>query len=169
MRVRPAFGKKYQPDCYGCIFIPVAGVIGYFICTSILRVVGGNGSRLDQAICIVALIGLVIFIILALRDENRKEILDWKRTCKYSEVAIMSRGCSREGWYDDGNEIRHVRPIYHLDLDPNADQRATYPHIKVIRVDVFSRVYARLQERNTVSIYYKSENPLIFMLEEELS
>ena len=50
----------------------------------------------------------------------------------------------------------------------NYDQKEVSPNQTHVKVDVSQYVYAYLKNRNTVRIFYMSESPLIFLLEEEL-
>jgi hypothetical protein len=50
----------------------------------------------------------------------------------------------------------------------NPDQTAVSPNQTIVNVRVSQYVYDRLGKSNTVRIYYGSESPLAFLLEEEL-
>ena len=91
--------------------------------------------------------------------------------CVFADVPIVDRHHSPGGTYEIGyypGEYRHYGPSYHLDLEMTDDQRAVASNQTVVGVGVPGKVYDMLQNRNTVRIYYERENPLTFLLEEEI-
>jgi hypothetical protein len=176
MRTKPIFGKKEADSNQspGCIWMLVLAVVGYWVFSAITRVTSGLGSRLDKIICYGTLAGFVIFLIFAAwqagRDRAALEVekQNWKNACRCAEVAILSRTYYPGSSYEDGYGIPHSsHASYRLVLEPNDDQRAVAPHIKQLGVDVYGPVYEKLENRNTVRIYYQPESPLTFLLEEE--
>lgn len=181
MRAKPGFEPdSYEPqrkydDSPSCLWMLILTVGGYFVFSAINRVGSGYGSTLDKFICYGLLICVgILFALNPYFEKQEKKKLqktrqEWKRTCKSTEVAIVSRHYSPGGSYEDEYGIPHSsRPSYHLDLEMNADQRAVVPQLLTkVTVYVHQSVYAQLQNRNTVRIYYKLEAPMTFLLEEE--
>ena len=172
MRTKPSFGKKEtvesrdKDDPWGCIRIPLTIVISYFVLKAIVRYTSGSGSNLDQVICYGALLIFLSIMFLGfvqwINDgiSEGKEKQRWKNTCQSLEAAILSRSGNPGGSYDDEYGIPHrVRSHYHLTL--------RLPNQAETRIDVSESVYAKLEQKDTVRIYYKPESPWIFMLEEE--
>jgi len=50
----------------------------------------------------------------------------------------------------------------------NADQKAVWPHDTIVEVKLSQHVYDRLEDSDTVRIYYMPESPLAFLLEDEI-
>jgi len=50
----------------------------------------------------------------------------------------------------------------------NSDQKSFSPNQTIVSVKVDDYIYKRLENGNTVRIYYMPESPLTFLLEEEL-
>lgn len=182
MRRKPSF----EPDSYeaqhpkeespSCFLMLLITVIGYFIFSALSRTtLSGFANKSDQFICYGTLIGIAVLFVLASRQEKQdKQKLkearqEWKRTCKSAEVAILNHRYYAGGTTEDEYGIPHSsHASYHLDLELSADQKDIAPIPTMVSVDVRMPVYAQLQNRNTVRIYYKPEAPFTFLLEEEL-
>jgi len=184
MRVKPGF----EPDSYqaqhpedespSCFLMLLIMVIGYFIFSAISRTtLSGFAGTSDQFICYGTLLGVAILYIQAKRQEKQdKQKLhearqEWRRTCKSDEAAIVSREASSGGTYEDGyypGEWHHHSPSYRLGLKMNADQGAVKPNQTIVGVKVSKAVYDCLENRDTVRIYYRPEEPFTYLLEEEL-
>jgi hypothetical protein len=181
MRTKPPFGKK-EPfgsqtkidNPLGCIWSILLTVVAYYVLMAITRVTSGIGNKLDQIIRYGALVGFVIILLFGFLGGNRhKKVLvaerqNWKNTCKSAEVAIVDRQHSPGRTYEDDYGVHNFKGFNRLYLEMNADQRVVASNQQVLCIDVYSDVYEKLEERNTVRIYYKPESPLIFLLEEEI-
>ncbi len=174
MRTKPAFGKKDDPyeqiknnDPIACIRIPFVIVVSYVVLSAIVRVTSGGGSVFDQFLCYGSLLGVVIIAILGFRENERdkaaaeKEKQAWKNSCNCVKAAIVERHGYSGGSYEDEYGIPHTtRPHYRLTL--------SLPDQRTVTADVSQAVYEKLENRDTVSIYYQPETPLTFLLEEEI-
>jgi hypothetical protein len=178
MRVKPNFDKKDQTknherlSCSQSLWVLV---IGYLVLSAINLVFANLGSRLGQIICI----GTVICVILVFVWDSRKKDQEnerlqeerqrWKSACKSAEVAVVSRqSAAYESYFDDYGDLHNGKSSYSLDLETTVDQKAVNPNLAIISVKVYSDIYEVLQDRKTVCIYYKPEDPLTFLLEEEI-
>ena len=181
MRVKPGF----EPDSYeaqhkgdnspSCLVMLIVAIGGYFVCSAVNRVLAGYGNTLDKFICYGLLICLVLlfainpYFVKQEKKKLQKARQEWKRTCKSVEVAILNRHHYPGGTNDDEYGIPHSsHPSYHLNLELSADQKAIAPNQIAAWVEVKMIIYAQLQERSTVRIYYKPEAPFTFLLEEEI-
>ena len=178
-RKKPKFGKTDLPlhrtsdsDPMSCCLIPIGIVISYFVGTAIVRVTSNSGSNLDQIICYGTLICVVIILLLGTRDAWREgqaraaKKARWVEGCATAVLTIVSRNRESSTWDDFYNRYRNAPNS--LALEMNSDQKAVSPHYTVVTAAVSKGVYDRLEERNTVRIYYMPESPLTFLLEEEL-
>jgi hypothetical protein len=180
VRTKPNFGKADQMgsgpaglEAGGCgqMFLMIVG--GYYVISAIVNVTSDGGSTLDQFICYGALFGLVVLVILGVRDWFRENLAveaekeKWRKSCTSAEVAIVSRRHYPGGSTDDGYDIHFFRAYHRLTLEMNADQKAAATNQTVLEVDVDGIVYEKLEKRQTVRIYYQPEVPLTFLLEEE--
>ncbi len=174
MRTKPHFGKKEavpsrnNHDSEGCVRIPLFIVLSYFAIKAIVSYTSGSGSKLDQMICFGALIVFVVVMLLGFNQwtkeglEINKEKQRWKSTCKSAEVAIVNRHSFPGGSFQDEYGIPHTaRADYSLTL--------RLPNQVDVKIEVSERVFAKLEQRNIVRIYYKPEEPLTFLLEEEMT
>ena len=177
-RKKPEIGKtnslpshpKFDDDPMGCVKLPLIIVISYLVLSAIIRVTSKSGSKLDQIVCYGTLICFVIIMLLGARDmyrdsqEAAAERQQWKNFYISSELTIMNR--HEGGSYDDGYRY-HTVPC-RLELEMNSDQRAVSPNQTIVSVSVSDNIYKRLENRNTVRIYYMPESPMTFLLEDEL-
>jgi hypothetical protein len=181
MRERPYFGKKasfetqlQNDNSPGCIRMLLFSVGGYFVFSAITKVTSGRGSEIDQYICYGALICFVVILLIAARGADRdrnareEEEQKWKSTCISTEVAILSRDYSPGGESDDGYDIHYYRESYRLSLDMDIDKGSIVPNRRIVKVEVAGYIYKKLEKRDTVRIYYHAENPMTFLLEEEM-
>jgi len=182
MREKPNFDKKVnaspQPKKDGWWdWIQVLGicVVGYIVLSSMARVISGRGERIDSIICLAALICLAATVIVVERKKRKKKQRlheaqqDWKDACKSEETVIMRREhYGYESYFDDYGDLHNGKSSYRLELEATADQKAVNPNLTVVSVKVYSDIYKKLENHNTVRIYYKPESPLEFLLEEEI-
>jgi hypothetical protein len=155
-------------DPWSCITIPLLTIAGYFVLSAIQRVTSGKGDRIDQFICYGTLIYFVVGLLLLFRDQNRdakvlkaqKQIL--KNSSRVEEAVIVNRHHQPGSSYEinEYGDTRYKRPHYSLTLKLPNQTRAS--------VDVSERIYKKLENRNTVRIYYTPESPSTFMLDDEL-
>jgi hypothetical protein len=181
-RQKPVINKEWDTfnppkpdnDSMSCVIIPIGIIISYFALSAIFRVTSNAGSKLDQIICYGALIFFVIIMILGLRSWYREsnvreaEKRQWKSTCAFSDVAIVSRHHSPSVTIEDDYGVHHYRSSARLELEMNLDQRTVAPNQTSVSVTVNENIYEKVENRNTVRIYYQPESPMTFMLEEEL-
>lgn len=189
MRAKPIFGKKEsveprdKDDRWGCIQFPLIIVVSYFVLSAIVRYTSGSGNKLDQIICYGTLsIFVIIMLIGAIESAKESAAIEvekqhWKNTCSFGDVVIASRDGYRGGTYEDEYGIPHtVRPHYRLTLKIpiQVPVRLHYGLTHKlssqvdVNIDVSESIYTKLENRDTVRIYYKPESPLTFLLEEEL-
>lgn len=181
MREKPDFDKKVpaesqsKNDDWSCVQTIWICVIGYIALSSIGRVISRRGESIDGIICLGTLICLAIVVILV--EQNKKKEMqrlrdaqeEWKRTCKSVEVAIVSfQDLSYESYFDDYGDLHNGKSYYSLELEATADQKAVNQNLPVVSAKVDRDIYRLMQVRKIARIYYKPEDPLIFMLEEEL-
>jgi hypothetical protein len=172
MRTEPNFGKKEpvrpqdKADPSGCIWIPLFIVASYYVLLAIVRYTSGSGSWLDKIICFGALIVFgIIMVLAAIQSAQESSAVEaqkqqWKSGCKSAEAAIVSRDGYAGGSYEDEYGIPHsVRPHYRLTLH--------LPDQTDVIVEIRESVYKKLENRNSVRIYYMPEKPFTFLLEEE--
>ena len=152
----------------------IATVVAYFVLLAIIRVLSEQGNKFDQFICYSVLIGFVILMILAIIQQLRDSIeisklqQKWKCECKSVKVAIIDRKYHPDGSYEDGYGIPHsFYSSYQLNLESTIEQRALYPNLISISVDVSEIIYSKVKDRNIVQIYYKPASPMEFLLDEE--
>ena len=189
-RTKPEFGKpeplesqKKSDNSAGCVLMPLVIIISFFVLSAIVRYTSGNGSKVDQTICYGTLIVFAIIMLLAARDTVRDNLAmdkrkqQWKKTCSFGDVVIASRDGYRGGTYEDEYSIPHtVRPHYRLTLKIpiQVPVRLHYGLTHKlssqvdVNIDVSESIYKKLENRDTVRIYYKPESPLTFLLEDEL-
>ena len=178
MRVRPNFDKKAQTQdnkrvgCFQSVWIVI---IGFIVLSAISLGFANLESRLGQIISLGAMICVILVFVWDSRkkDQEKKRLREeqkrWKSACKSTEVAIVSRQSSAyESYVDDYGDLHNGKSSYHLDLETIAEQKAVKPNLNTVTVYVYSDIYKRLEDRNTVHIYYKPEAPFTFFLEEEL-
>jgi hypothetical protein len=179
-RTEPKFGKtdslpsyrKSDDDPMSCVLLPIAIVVSYFVVSAIVRVTSNSGSKLDQIICYGALICFVIIVLLGARNlyqDGKARAADkakWAEGCTTALLTIASRHRAFT-WWDDYYERGRSAPNC-LRLEMNADQKEVSPHDTIVQVNVSQHVYDRLEDRDTVRIYYMPESPLTFLLEDEL-
>ena len=179
-RKKPEFGKtdslpsnrRSDDDPMSCIFLPIAIVVLFFVGSAIVRVTSNSGSKLDQIICYGALICVVVILLLGARDlwqqgrARAAEKAKWAEGCGTAILTIVSRRRASSWWDDYSNRYRNVPNS--LELELSSDEKAAFPRGTIVTVKVSQSVYDRLEERNTVRIYYMPESPLTFLLEEEL-
>ncbi len=180
MRRKPDFkpDSSQKPnkenDSLSCLWMFFVLVGGYFVITAINRVLSGNGNILDHMICYGVLIGFVILVILAKREEDqdkkklREAQQDWKHTCRSAEVAIVNREYCSGTWEDEYGIIHSSRYGCKLNLELTAEQRVLFPNLQSVRVTVDENIYSKLIDRYVVRIYYKPDSPMDFLLEEEI-
>lgn len=189
MRAKPIFGKKEsveprdKDDRWGCIQFPLIIVVSYFVLSAIVRYTSGSGNKLDQIICYGTLsLFVIIMLIGAIESAKESAAIEvekqhWKNTCSFGDVVIASRDGYRGGTYEDEYGIPHtVRPHYRLTLKIpiQVPVRLHYGLTHKlssqvdVNIDVSESIYTKLENRDTVRIYYKPESPLTFLLEEEL-
>jgi hypothetical protein len=48
------------------------------------------------------------------------------------------------------------------------DKGSIVPNRRIVKVEVAGYIYKKLEKRDTVRIYYHAENPMTFLLEEEM-
>lgn len=162
--------SDHQPkdDPWSCITIPLLTIAGYFVLSAIQRVTSGKGDRIDQFICYGTLISFVVALLISFRDQNRdakvlkaqKRIL--KNSSRLAEAVIVNLhhhpGSSYE--INEYGDTRYTRPRYSLTLK--------LPNQTIAKVEINERIYKKLENRHTVQIYYTSESPSTFMLDDEL-
>ena len=159
--------NQESTSCFSMIFVTL---IGYFILKAITKVTSGYGSGFDNVLCYGTLAFLVVSPILAgrVKDKEKEKLKEtrreWKKSCIFADVSIVDRRHRSGSINDDGYNIHYSKPSWCLHLEPNADQRAVAPNLSVIQVGL----YEKLQNRDTVRIYYEPESPLTFLLEEEI-
>jgi hypothetical protein len=172
-RTKPKFGKPEpqesqtkSDDSMSCVLMPLVVILSYFVLSAIVRSTSGNGSKLDQTICYGALIVLGIVILLGVRAAAKESLAieqkkkQWKIVSQSAQVVIVNRYGYPGGSYEDEYGIPHRnRPHYSLTLK--------LPDQIDVEIDVSESVYKKLENRNTVRIYYDPELPMTFMLEEE--
>ena len=151
-----------------CILLPIAIVVSYIVLSAIVRVTSNSGSKLDQIICYGALICVVVILLLGARDlwqqgrARAAEKAKWAEGCGTAILTIVSRRGASSWWDDYSNGYRNAPNS--LSLEMNSDQKAVSPHDTVVTAAVSKYVYDRLENRNTVRIYYMPESPLTFLL-----
>ncbi len=164
--------RDFGNDPMGCVWYLLAIVISYFALSAICRVTSNTGSDLDKMIFYGALICFVIMLLLAIRDwwkesdARRAERQAWAKGCQTALLTIVSR-YEAVSWWDDYAYRYHNAPC-RLELEMNSDQKSVCPNQTIVDVKVDQYVYDRLKECRTVRIYYLSESPLTFLLEEEV-
>jgi hypothetical protein len=177
-RKKPELGKKYSipsrpksdDDPMYCVRLPLIIVVAYFVLSAIARVNSNSGSKLDQIICYGTLICIVIIMFPGARyiylnsQMAAVEKKRWKNTCVSAELTIINR--HKGGVYDDG--YSYDRYDCCLDLEMNSDQIAVSPTQTIVSVNVSDCIYKRLENCNTIRIFYLRESPMNFLLEDEL-
>ena len=143
-------------------------LIMYFFFSACLHIQLGKATIFDVIIMGIMLIWGFLSI-----GQDSSEVKaakqKWKDTSKFADVAIVSRYYRPGGDYEDEYGIpHHSRSTCRLDLAIIPEQRAVNPDYTVVNIDVYESIYKKLENRNIVRIYYKSESPLTFALEEEL-
>jgi len=177
-REKPVIYKKRAPDtppkqgnysmsCFGTVLFLL---IGYVILHAFAAVNSGKANGLETVICWATPAGFLVLALFVYVDEIpiRKakaiERESWIKTCTVDQVKILKR--HEGGVYDDGDRFHsfHCR----LELEMNADQRAAAPNETVVSAEISDSIYRNLEKRDTVRIYYWTEAPLTFSIEEEL-
>jgi hypothetical protein len=159
-------------DSMFCCLLPLIIVISYFVLSAIIRVTSNSGSKLDQIVCYGTLICCGIIMLLGVRDmyqglrTMKREREKWAEGCSTGQLTILSRREAKSWWDDYANRFQNIP--YSLDLEMNSDQKAVSPNQTVVSVRVSDHIYKRLEGYNSVRIYYESESPLTFLLEDEL-
>lgn len=153
-------GSRQGSDRIGWIKIAITLLILYFFFSACVHIQIGTATKFD--LIIVVIIGILSILSIGQDSaEVRAAKQKWKDTSKFADVAIVSRGYRPSATYYDEYEIPHtVSARYTLTL--------MLLNQTIVKADVSGSVYRTLENRNTVSIYYKPESPITFMLEEEL-
>jgi hypothetical protein len=177
-RKKPEIGKtdsssKMKSNETGsCCWFPVIILISYVVLSAIARVDMKIGSKLDYIICYGALIGFVILMVwgaldLLMKENSRmKDRKKWTAGCKTALLKIVNRSGSSTS-YDDYTNTSHHFPCT-LELEMSSDQKDAAQNQTTVRVEVRQYVYDRLMKCDTVRIYYPAQEPLTFLLEEEI-
>ncbi len=168
--IRKEYPAKAKPDdgSWGCVMIPVVIAGSYFVLMSMVKTVDKTANRLEQLICYAALVAFIVIMILGMRDwlqENQATLRAkkaWLKGCTVAQVKIVDR---HGGEWDDGYRF-HSSWWLHLEMGP--DQARVSPNATTLTAQVDQFVYARLEKRDTVRIYYRRETPLAFFIEDEL-
>lgn len=169
MRIKPNFGPKdsvdpasKKDDRPGCIRISITILIGIYVVSAYVRLMSGNVSRMDQYVCLGVLLTLVIILIIGSVITN-KEQRAWKARSVSAEVPIVSREFFAGGSYqisEDG-DTRYSSPRIRLVV--------RLPDLKVVTVNVTEDIYKKLEQKNSVRIYYEPDSPSSFLLEDEIN
>ncbi len=166
----PKSTSKPGDDPMGCVWMSFVILIGYFILRAITAVESGTATWFDKVVCWGTFGVFLVSLVLSyaadapVRKAKALEKAAWIKACTTAEVKILQR--HESGSYDDGYRF-HSYPC-RLELEMNADQRTAAPNQTVVSVEVWDTIYTRLEKRDTVRIYYWSQAPLAFLLEEEL-
>ena len=171
MRTKPNFGKQgssFEQDSDGVFSIILLMLGGCSIPWAIMKVAADSSFSFDDIICFGAQPLLWLIMFLSHRENIRnKKIIEkekqaWLKSCICAETAIISRRGSPEAYYEDEYGIPHRRKS-HYELTIRLPSQA------VITIYLSQAVYEKLENRDTVSIYYQPEDPLTFLLEEEIA
>jgi hypothetical protein len=179
-RVLPDVAKPeyYPPASYsaddptGCLKSTLFVVVSYFVLKAILRHTSHTGSQFDGIVCYATLAFVLLLSLVGARDWYRKiatrdaERRRWAAGCRSAQLMIVGRH-EASSWWDECAQ-RYQRSHNRVDLQMNFDQKAVSPGMTVVGAEVDHRVFERLKERSSVSVYYMPEAPTTFLLEEEL-
>lgn len=168
MRIEPEIGKTKNPisyqnpgdDSLGCIFVLPFLIAGYFILLAIVHVISGIATRAEQITSFIVFIGIAFLLargIISLYQDSAAMAVErkkWIEACTVTRVKIVSR-CG--GVHDDG--YRYYSSWF-LTLEVNPNQ--------VVLVKVSQCIYNSLEKCSDVRIYYMPQNPMVFLLENEI-
>ena len=148
--------------------VAIGLLIMYFFFSGCVHIQLGTATKYDLIFMVI----IVIWGLLSIGQDSpevREAKQKWKDTSTFADVTIVSRYYRPGADYEDEYGIpHHSRPTCRLELEMNSEQRAFAPDQTVVNIDVYERIYTKLENRNVVRIYYKPESPLTFALEEEL-
>jgi hypothetical protein len=159
-------------ESMGCVPLACFVILSYIILSAILRATSNSGSKVDQAICWGTFTCLVITLFLGVRETHQeskareKEREEWAKGCTKTSLMIVARH-EASSWWDDYTFLYHNAPCS-LDMEMNTDQKAAVPNQTIVHAEVSDHVYERLKGCSTVTIYYRQDSPLAFLIEEEL-
>lgn len=167
--------KDVQRPGFGCIVSLFLFAIAYFITRSFTNIQAGNATTLDYFACWGSLIGFLVILFwryilnLPVQQAERRKKKEWVDACIVSDVEIVDREYDAGGVVGDDYGFQYRRSSASLDLRMNIDQLAAYPDHAIVKVKVSEYIYRKLENRDSVKIYYQPENPLTFLLEEEIA
>ena len=157
--------KAFESKGAESIMAGLAILLPTLLCPFVLRIFERHDFTFPNLVNLLCFaLGWLVFLFIGMTSittglSNRKSEKDWLKQSIRVDVKIVKRE-ENVRYEDDYNKYG---PFWYVHLSGEV-----FNNEKAVRADVKRAIYGKISEQETIYIYYAPEDPLIFLLEEEI-